>query len=193
MRNAGRKTKRHAKSRSSTNLNIQVWFRTGFKVRQTHLKHYFHFCGEKLYAKRLAFCNDAFIYNTSPNCTNCEAPVDHTLGRELKNGIRDIFWGDFKSSPKRIEWYCKHDVREVDWRILLTFWTWQSWEKLSVLSSLILTCAKQVGFANCSCGWGPNIRGLNRWANPNDGHGNKIRKKLQRMKDRRKQRRSNTE
>ena len=35
---------------------------------------------------------------------------------------------------------------------MLTFWVWQSWEKLSVRSSLILTCAKQVGFANCRCG-----------------------------------------
>ena len=34
----------------------------------------------------------------------------------------------------------------------MTHWTWKSWEKLSVRSSLILTCAKQVGFANCSCG-----------------------------------------
>ena len=34
----------------------------------------------------------------------------------------------------------------------MTFWTWQSWEKISVRSSLILTCAKQVGFANCQCG-----------------------------------------
>ena len=41
--------------------------------------------------KRLAFVNDAFIYNTSPNCTDADALVDHTLGRELKNGIRDIF------------------------------------------------------------------------------------------------------
>ena len=31
------------------------------------------------------------------------------------------------------------------------FWTWQSWGKLSVRSSLILTCAKQVGLANYSC------------------------------------------
>ena len=53
--------------------------------------------------KCLAFCNDEFIYNTSPNCTDCEALVDHTLGRELKNGIRDIFWGNFESSPKRTE------------------------------------------------------------------------------------------
>ena len=66
------------------------------------------------------------------------------------------FGGDFESSPKRTEWYCKH-VREVDWRILLTFWTWQSWEKLSVRSSLILTCAKQVGFANCYCGCENNL------------------------------------
>ena len=51
----------------------------------------------------------------------------------------------------RTQWYCER-IREVDWRILLTFWTWQSWEKLSVRSSLILLCAKQVGFANCSCG-----------------------------------------
>ena len=100
--------------------------------------------------KRLAFVNDAFIYNTSPNCTDCEALIDHTLGRELKNGIRDLFWNDFESSPERTDWYC-NSIKEPDWRILLTHWTWQSWEKLSVRSSLILTCAKQVGFANCSC------------------------------------------
>ena len=99
--------------------------------------------------KKLAFANDTFIYNTSPNCTDCEALVDHTLGRELKNGIRDLFWADFESTPERTEWYCKKNgIRECDWRILITFWTWQSWEKLSVRSSLILTCAKQVGLAN---------------------------------------------
>ena len=74
----------------------------------------------------LSFCNDAFIYNASPNCTDCEALIDHTLGRELKNGIRDLFWADFESTPKRTECYCKC-VREVDWRIPLTFWTWQYW------------------------------------------------------------------
>ena len=161
--------------------------------------------------KRLAFCNDAFIYNTSPNCTDCEALVDYTLGRELKNGIRDIFWGDFESSPKRTEWYCKH-VREVDWRILLTFWTWQSWEKLSVRSSLILTCAKQVGFANCYCGCENNLLKLCDQIDfdlggPEDPlyedltdeqiqtmvKAMKYEKKLQRIKDRRKQRRNNTE
>ena len=47
------------------------------------------------------------LKNTSPNCTDCEALVDHTLGRELKNGIRDIFWGDLESSPNRTEWYEK--------------------------------------------------------------------------------------
>ena len=101
--------------------------------------------------KNVAFVNDTFIYNTTPNCTDCEALVDHTLGRELKNGVRDLFWSDFESSPERTRWYC-NDIREVDWRIMLTFWVWQSWEKLSVRSSLILTCAKQVGFANCRCG-----------------------------------------
>ena len=44
---------------------------------------------------------DCFIYNTSPNCTDAEALVDHTLGRELKNGVRDYFWSDFESSFER--------------------------------------------------------------------------------------------
>ena len=39
----------------------------------------------------------------------------------------------------------------------MTFWTWQSWGKLSERSSLILTCAKQVGLANCSCGCENNL------------------------------------
>ena len=52
--------------------------------------------------KRLAFCNDASIYNTCPNCTDCEALIDHTLRRELKNGIRDIFWGTVKTYEKWI-------------------------------------------------------------------------------------------
>ena len=76
--------------------------------------------------KQLAFVNDAFIYNTSPNCTDAEALVDHTLGRELKNGVRDLFWADFESSVERTKYYCE-DVREREWRILLTWWTWQSW------------------------------------------------------------------
>lgn len=101
--------------------------------------------------KKLAFVNDAFIFNTSPNCTDTEALVDHTLGRELKNGVRDLFWSDFESSLERTKFYCE-DIKEREWRILLTWWTWQSWEKISVKDSLILLCAKQVGFANCRCG-----------------------------------------
>lgn len=56
--------------------------------------------------------------------------VDHTLGRELKNGVRDYFWSDFESSFERTKYYCE-DIKEREWRILLTWWTWRSWEKIS--------------------------------------------------------------
>ena len=63
----------------------------------------------------------------------------------------EIFLADFESSLERTKFYCE-DITDKEWRILLTWWTWASWEKISVKNSLILLCSKQIGFANCRCG-----------------------------------------
>jgi len=94
---------------------------------------------------------DIFLLNTPENCTDCVQLIDHELGRRFKNYIYEEFWDDYSSSPERLKFFTE-DIKEREWRILITRWAGEAWDKLKSESEIIERCAKSVGLYNCRCG-----------------------------------------
>ena len=71
--------------------------------------------------------------------------------RELKTIVDDLFWKDFESSDERTDFYCD-TITAAQWRIAITHWVWEAYEKVNSKSTALFRSAQHVGFANCRCG-----------------------------------------
>ena len=65
--------------------------------------------------------------------------------------MAEQFWEDMQSSDERTNFYTT-EIKESDWRILLTCWAGNSWERFKNKTSLIKKSAKRMCLWNCRCG-----------------------------------------
>ena len=101
--------------------------------------------------KKLTWEHGIFITNTSEDCTDVLALIDHHLGVRIKTDVSDQFWKEFEKSEESIKFFCD-EITEAEWRIRYTKWIGVAWDNLLKDKGYIMKMAKEVGYCNCICG-----------------------------------------